>query len=1168
MAHSVVQEHPINSALLTTLLPAQLPQAGEKRRWTELAGSAAALAIYTAAKRHRGLAVVVTATAREASALREAINFYSAAEPLSVVELPDWETLPYDIFSPHQDIISQRIATLAALPTLSHGILIAPLSTLMHRLPPIDYVVSQSFSYQRGATVDRQALIEQLTRAGYQRVETVFEHGEFALRGAIIDIFPMGQKLPLRLDLLDDELDTLRTFDPESQRTIDNIDAIELLPAREFPLDREGINRFLNNWHLQFDGRGDRSTLYKDVQDGIAPQGIEYYLPLFFDTTATLFDYLPASALLFNSDELEPKAAEFWGDVNERYSEYGVDPQRPILPPGELFLSVDQLFVGFKRWPLVVLDKQPSSSAHCDRIQCAAPPAVAIDAKLDNPLTALQSFIDNHANLRVLLCSESAGRREALLELLQKSSLKPSPVESWGEFVDSSAALAITVGTLDESLWLAEANIAVITESALFGQQVLQRRRRSKANGNNENGFKSLAELQIGAPVVHLDHGIGRYHGLITLEVDKSAQEFLQLRYADDANIYVPVASLHLISRYGGNDPELAPLHKLGSDRWGRARAKAAEQVRDSAAELLEIYAKRAARKGFRCSDDERDYSAFCADFPFETTADQQDAIDAVRRDQLAEQPMDRLICGDVGFGKTEVAMRAAFTAVNSGQQVIVLVPTTLLAHQHLENFRDRFANWPVRVEELSRFRSDKEQREVLEALNSGRVDILISTHKLLHSKIDTEQLGLLIIDEEHRFGVHQKEQIKALRAEVDILAMTATPIPRTLNMAMHSIRDLSIIATPPARRLSVKTFIRQQENRIVREAVLREVLRGGQVYYLHNDIKSIGRCAEELATLLPEARIEVAHGQMRERELEKIMSDFYHQRFNVLVCTTIIETGIDIPSANTIVMERADKLGLAQLHQLRGRVGRSHHQAYAYLLTPDKRALTRDAEKRLEAIAAADHLGSGFTLATNDMEIRGAGELLGEEQSGHIQAVGFTLYMEMLDRAVRALQSGKLPLNALDAPTVTEVDLHSPALIPDDYLPDVNARLTLYKRIASVEQPEQLRELQVEMIDRFGLLPEPAKLLIAVTALKLRAAKLGIDKLEMNNTGGRLLFNSTTPIEPLAIIQLMQSNPQRYRLRGGDQLILHWEQPTIAERLSGAEQIIDILQQLADKPV
>lgn len=1136
---------------------------GAKRRWSQLAGSAPALAICAAAQRHQGLLLVVTATAREAAALREAIAFYSAPSPLTVVELPDWETLPYDIFSPHQDIVSQRIATLAALPTIERGILIAPLTTLLHRLPPTDYVVSQSFSYQLGATIDRDALVSQLSRAGYQRVETVFEHGEFALRGAIIDIFPMGRELPLRLDLLDDELDTLRTFDPESQRTIDNIDAVELLPAREFPLDREGINRFLNNWHLLFDGAGDRSTLYIDVQDGIAPQGIEYYLPLFFEHTATLFDYLPESALLFNCGDLEAKAGEFWQDVNERYSEHGVDPQRPILPPAALFLSVDQLFGGFKRWPTVILERDASRAAHSDNLDCAALPAVAIDAKLAEPLTALQQFIGDHPGYRVLLCSESAGRREALLQLLHKAHLKPVEVASWGEFVATDGPLAITVGDLDESLLLPAEGIAVVTESALFGQQVLQRRRRSKASENSENIFKSLAELQIGAPVVHLDHGIGRYHGLITLEVDKTTQEFLQLRYADEANIYVPVASLHLISRYGGSDPELAPLHKLGSDKWGRARAKAAEQVRDSAAELLEIYAKRAARKGFSCSDDERDYQAFCADFPFETTADQQQAIDAVRADQLAEQPMDRLICGDVGFGKTEVAMRAAFTAVTSGRQVIVLVPTTLLAHQHLENFRDRFANWPVRIEELSRFRSDKEQRSVLDALNSGGVDILISTHKLLHSQLDTSRLGLLIIDEEHRFGVHQKEQIKALRAEVDILAMTATPIPRTLNMAMHSIRDLSIIATPPARRLSVKTFIRQHENRVVREAVLREVLRGGQVYYLHNNVKSIRRCADELAALLPEARIEVAHGQMRERELEKVMSDFYHQRFNVLVCTTIIETGIDIPSANTIVMDRADKLGLAQLHQLRGRVGRSHHQAYAYLLTPDKRSLTRDAEKRLEAIAAADHLGSGFTLATNDLEIRGAGELLGEDQSGHIQAVGFTLYMEMLDRAVRALRSGKLPELSLDGPAVTEIDLHCPALIPDDYLPDVNARLTLYKRIASVEQAEQLRELQVEMIDRFGLLPEPAKMLIAVTGLKLQAASLGIDKLEMGPSGGRVVFNHTTPIEPIAIIQLMQSNPQRYRLRGGDQLILHGEQPNPADRLIGAEQIIDILQQL-----
>ena len=762
--------------------------------------------------------------------------------------------------------------------------------------------------------------------------------------------------------------------------------------------------------------------------------------------------------------------------------------------------------------------------------------------------------------MRLLFCAESAGRREVLGDLLKTIDIRPAEVDYWHQFIASDVPYCITTYPIDQGVYCPDQGICLITEGELFGQQVMQRRRRSKAAESPDYVFKNLAELKVGAPVVHIDHGVGRYQGLVTLEVDRTTQEFLMLSYADDAKLYVPVASLHLISRFGGGDQVAAPLNRLGTDKWDKAKEKAAKQVRDTAVELLDIYSRRAARQGFACDSNEEDYRKFSSDFAFETTADQQEAIDAVRRDLLSNQPMDRLVCGDVGFGKTEVAMRAAFTAVTSGKQVVVLVPTTLLAHQHLQNFRDRFANWPVRVEELSRFKTNKEQNDIIAATESGNVDILISTHKLLHADIDFGRLGLMIIDEEHRFGVRQKEKIKSLRSAVDILTMTATPIPRTLNMSMHSIRDLSIIATPPAKRLSVKTFVRKQESRVTREAILREILRGGQVYFLHNDVKSIRRTADELAELVPEARIEIAHGQMRERQLESVMSDFYHQRFNVLVCTTIIETGIDVPSANTILIERADKFGLAQLHQLRGRVGRSHHQAYAYLMTPQDKKLTADALKRLEAISAADHLGSGFTLATNDLEIRGAGELLGEEQSGHIQAIGFTLYLEMLERAVSAIRKGATPDLDTTLDQGIEVNMHLPALIPDDYLPDVNMRLTLYKRLSNCQTEEQLHELQVEMIDRFGLLPEPVKTLFQLAELRQQGERLGLKKIEAGPTSGRLQFTAKTAVEPITIVTMVQKNPSIFRLQNNDQLSFTIPMDTAEQRFTAVN---NILQQL-----
>ena len=1140
--------------------PASKP--GDKQYWGELRAAGRALAVAEAALKYTGLTMLVTETARQAAEQTRALQFFTAQQQLPIYSFPDWETLPYDIFSPHQDIISQRLQTLANLPSARQGIIVVPLSTLMHRIAPTDFVASHSFSYKVGEELNRTQLQDQLGRAGYHRVDTVFEHGEFAFRGSIIDIYPMGEKNPFRIDLLDDEIESLRRFDPESQRTTETVSQLLLLPAREFPTDSEATNRFLNNWHDHFDHDTGKCSIYKDIKDGIAPQGIEYYLPLFFEKTATLFDYLPDEVQLFTHAGIEEAATTFWQDINSRHEEYGVDPERPILPPGEIFVPAETLFQHIKQLSRTIISHQQVEERPGQlNLQLHAVPEIAVNAKLANPLSSLQAFIESVATgTRILFCAESAGRREVLTELLKGIDIKPTDVQHWQQFIASDHRYCITTYPIDQGVYCPTEQICLITEGELFGQQVMQRRRRSKASESPDYVFKNLAELKVGSPVVHIEHGVGRYQGLITLEVDRAIQEFLMLTYADDAKLYVPVSSLHLISRFGGGDQVAAPLNRLGTDKWDKAKEKAAKQVRDTAVELLDIYSRRAAREGFACDSNEEDYQKFSSDFTFETTADQQEAIEAVRRDLLSGQPMDRLVCGDVGFGKTEVAMRAAFTAVSSGKQVVVLVPTTLLAHQHLQNFRDRFANWPVRVEELSRFKTNKEQEQIIAATEAGNVDILISTHKLLHAQIDFSQLGLMVIDEEHRFGVRQKEKIKSLRSAVDILTMTATPIPRTLNMSMHSIRDLSIIATPPAKRLSVKTFVRKQESRVTREAILREILRGGQVYFLHNDVKSIQRAADELSELVPEARIQIAHGQMRERQLEQVMSDFYHQRFNVLVCTTIIETGIDVPSANTILIERADKFGLAQLHQLRGRVGRSHHQAYAYLMTPQDKKLTADATKRLEAISAADHLGSGFTLATNDLEIRGAGELLGEEQSGHIQAIGFTLYLEMLDRAVNAIRNGAKP--ELDAALHQgiEVNMHLPALIPDEYLPDVNMRLTLYKRLSNCQSKEDLHELQVEMIDRFGLLPDEVKALFQLAELRQFGEQLGLKKIEAGPNSGRLQFTENTAVEPMTIVSMVKNNPAIFRLQNNDQLSFTMPMDSAEQRFS---EVNKILQQL-----
>ena len=1137
-----------------------MPAASGKQTWGNLPGAALSLAIAEAASNAERFTLLLTADSQSAERLQDELAFFAPGLP--VLHFPDWETLPYDVFSPHQDIISQRIAALYRLPELTHGVLVVPITTALHRLAPKRFLLGSSLVLDIGQKLDVEQMRTRLEAAGYRCVDTVYEHGEFAVRGALIDLFPMGSALPYRIDLFDDEIETLRTFDPENQRSIDKVESIRLLPAREFPVRKESVTGFRARFRERFDVDFRRCPIYQDLSTGITPAGIEYYLPLFFDETSTLFDYLPEDTQVFSLPGIEQAAEHFWKDVRSRYEDRRVDPERPLLPPAELFIPVEDCFAHLKSWPRVVVSQDDvETGIGRERFPASRFPELAIDAKASEPLGALRRFLDEFPG-RVLFTAESAGRREVLLELLARLKLRPQEVGGWPEFVDSKERLAITIAPLDDGLLLQD--VALIAESPLFGQRIMQRRRREKGRDAGENVIKNLTELREGAPVVHIDHGVGRYQGLVTLEIEGQAAEFLMLQYAEEAKLYVPVSSLHLIARYTGSDDALAPLHRLGSETWQKAKRKAAEQVRDVAAELLDIYARRAAREGHAFADPQVDYETFSAGFPFEETPDQQAAIEAVRSDMLAPKPMDRLICGDVGFGKTEVAMRAAFIAVHSGKQVAVLVPTTLLAQQHYNSFRDRFADWPVRVEVMSRFKSAKEIQAAVQELAEGKVDILIGTHKLLQDDVKFTNLGLVIIDEEHRFGVRQKEQLKALRSEVDILTLTATPIPRTLNMAVAGMRDLSIIATPPARRLSVRTFVMEQQDAVIKEALLRELLRGGQVYYLHNDVKTIEKCAADIAALVPEARIGVGHGQMRERELEQVMGDFYHKRFNVLIASTIIETGIDVPSANTIIIERADKFGLAQLHQLRGRVGRSHHQAYAYLLTPPRKAMTDDAQKRLEAIANAQDLGAGFVLATHDLEIRGAGELLGDGQSGQIQAVGFTLYMEMLERAVKSIQKGEQP--NLDQPLGggPEINLRLPALIPEEYLPDVHARLILYKRIANATEEDGLKELQVEMIDRFGLLPEPTKNLVRLTLLKLHAEKLGITKIDAGPQGGRIEFAADTSVDPMVLIKLIQSQPKRYKFEGATVFKFQVPMERPEERFNTLEALLERLS--ADK--
>ncbi|MDE1942315.1 MAG: transcription-repair coupling factor [Betaproteobacteria bacterium] len=1119
-------------------------------------GSADALLLARLAETSRPL-VILTETAAEAQRLLEEIQWWAPGRAVHL--LPDWETLPYDHFSPHQDLVSERLATLWQFTSGQCDIAVVPMATALYRLPPVSHLAARTFHIRKGERLDLDAFRAQMTTAGYAHVTQVVKPGEYCVRGGLVDLFPMGSAVPFRIDLMDTDVETLRTFDVDTQRTLYPVPEIRLLPAREFPLDEAGRTRFRENFRERFEGDPSRCALYRDVGNGLAPGGVEYYLPLFFEQCDTLFDYLPKAATICLHGDTLAAIQSFWQSTRARWNMLKGDRANPVLDPGELFLTEDQCLALAARHPQVRLQAGLVPDGQAPALATAPLPPVELVRRAEPPIEKLAGFTRDFDG-RVLLVAESLGRRETIARMLEEFGYRTQAVDSWEAFAQGQMPVAITAAPVSTGFLLTDERLAVITETELYRTQVRQSRRRDKGGrGSSDTLLKDLSEVRVGDPVVHVDHGIGRLLGLVTLDSGEGATEFLHLQYAGDDTLYVPVSQLHQIGRYTGGPSESAPLHKLGSGQWEKAKRRAATRARDTAAELLDLYARRAARQGFAFPIREHDYDAFAAGFDFEETPDQAAAIQAVMADMRSGKPMDRLICGDVGFGKTEVAMRAAFLAVSAGKQVAILVPTTLLAEQHYQNFCDRFAEWPVKIAELSRFRSGKESEATLEGLRSGAIDIVIGTHKLISDAVRFAQLGLVIIDEEHRFGVRQKERLKALRAEVDVLTLTATPIPRTLALSLEGLRDFSVIATAPQKRLAIKTFVYPQSDSIIREAALRELKRGGQLYFLYNEVETMENMRDHLARILPEARIAVAHGQLRERELERVMREFYHQQSNLLLCSTIIETGIDVPTANTILIHRADRFGLAQLHQLRGRVGRSHHQAYAYLLTPPPDALTQAAQKRLEAIQMTEELGSGFFLAMQDLEIRGAGEVLGDSQSGDIQEVGFGLYTDMLNHAVKALKAGESW--DLEAPLdiATEINLHAPALLPSDYCGDIRERLVLYKRLANCDSEEDLDALREELIDRFGLLPEPARVLLECHRLRFASQALGIRKVDATGEQIVVQFGRHTPLEPQDVILLLQAH-RDFRLAGPDRLKVLRKGAEPMERATQVRELLGIL--------
>jgi transcription-repair coupling factor (superfamily II helicase) len=1134
-------------------------------RWSHLFGAGLSLAIAKASQQHQGLLCVALSDARQVQIMAEELGFFLSQHDTNtetgVHIFPEWETLAYDIFSPHQDIISSRLKLLSALPDFKHGILLTTTESLLQRLPPIDYVLAHSFTLKSGSTVQIEKLRLQLQDVGYYHVNQVLSQGEFAIRGGLIDIFPMGTTRPFRLDLFDDEIESIRYFDPETQKSTNTTNSINLLPAREVPLTETGIKHFRRAFREHFEGDPSKQHVYEEVSQGRTTPGIEFYLPLFFDDTATLFDYLPSSSLLVLEGDHQDTVSTIIAQIKDRYEARKDDRARKILPPAALYLDQTQYTASLENFSLIA--HFGSTKKNTDWKAPSKPPKeYPVELRADKPYLELSEHL-HRAKHRILLAVETAGRREALEGVLIEHNLIPEPQQDWSTFIQSEDKLGIIVGDIVRGLIVSDPHIELITEGQLYGEKVLQRRQRSQRTAQDPEAIiRSLAELQIGAPVVHIDHGVGRYQGLQVLSMNDLSEEFLVITYHGADKLYVPIQSLQMISRFVGGDPELAPLHKLGSQSWDKAKKKAQVKSYDVAVELLEMQAARDARTGVSFDIPQKDYHLFSDRFGFEETHDQMRAINDVIADLKSSAPMDRLVCGDVGFGKTEVALRAAFVAAFNGKQVIMLVPTTLLAQQHFETFQNRFADMPITIGLLSRFSSQKETKAVLSQMKEGTSDIIIGTHRLIQDDIRLKNLGLIIIDEEHRFGVRQKEKLKRLRNEVDILTLTATPIPRTLNMTMSGLREISIIATPPEQRLAIKTFVMDYNQAIIREACLREIHRGGQMYFLHNEVKTIQRVAEELAELLPEAKIAFAHGQMGELQLEQIMRDFYHQKFNILVATTIIESGIDVPSANTIIINRADKFGLAQLHQLRGRVGRSHHQAFAYLLVPNRKHVSKDAGKRLAAIEQLNDLGAGFSLASHDLEIRGAGELLGETQSGLIDDVGFNLYTDYLNRAIAAIKSAgdkgaRAELN-LDAKPHAAVSMGVAALFPDNYLNNIHLRLVMYKRIAGAQTSDELKELEVESIDRFGLLPDAGKYLFRCTALKLKCMPLGISKIDVDDEGGKIEFIQNAAIDPISIIELVQAQPRVFSLQGPTILKISKDLEEEAARFGFVDKIID----------
>ena len=1103
--------------------------------------------------------VVFSADPIQARRLVNEVKVFNST--LNCLHFPDWETLPYDAFSPHQDLISERLLALHTLRNKEVDILVLPVTTALACLAPVSFIAAYTFSFKKGQRLDENAFKEQLILANYEHVAQVTAAGEFSIRGSLIDLFPMGSPIPYRIDLFDDEIDSIRAFNVDTQRSLYPVDEINLLPGREFPMDEAARNHFRSKFREYFEGDPSKALPYKDISNGIAFAGVEYYLPLFYAETATIFDYLPADSISLSLGNLETSIQSFHDDTLSRYNFLKYDSERPILAPENLYLSAEQFFTALATMPRIHWMEDQ------EHPHIKPSPDVAVQARAQQPLQRLEHLLLKAEN-RTILCADSPGRRETLSQMLSEHALTPDAnIHSLEQVRANKNALpnfSLIVANLYKGFNLPDENIVVLTEGDLYPETAASRlqRRKKESQTNVDSMVRDLSELMPGDPVVHVNYGIGRYLGLVNMDLgEEGPVEMLKMEYADNTELLVPVSQLHVISRYGGADPENAPLHRLGSGQWDKARKKAAIKIRDTAAELLNLYAHRASRQGVEFTLPLSDYQAFVEGFGFEETPDQAAAIEAVIEDMTSGKPMDRLVCGDVGFGKTEVALRAAFIAVANGKQVALLCPTTLLAEQHAQTFANRFADWPVTVAELSRFRTGKQTQQVLESLEKGTTDIVVGTHKILAKDTKFSNLGLVIIDEEHRFGVRQKEALKALRAEVDILTLTATPIPRTLGMSLEGVRDFSVIATAPEKRLAIKTFVRREDSSTIREACLRELKRGGQVYFLHNEVSTIHNRAARLQELIPEARIGVAHGQMSERELEQVMKGFYQQRYNILLCTTIIETGIDVPSANTIIIHRADKLGLAQLHQLRGRVGRSHHQAYAYLLTPGQDAITPNARKRLEAIQSMEELGSGFYLAMHDLEIRGSGEILGDSQSGNIHEIGFSLYTEMLNKAIKALREGKEPDYESPFDQSCEVRLHASALLPNDYCPDVSARLSIYKRLSHAGSLDELRQIQEELIDRFGSLVDEAKNLLSTHRLRLLAEPFTITVVDVGDDKAIITFDKASRVDPLSLIDLVQKN-KHIHFKGPERILIDLKEGlTLDQRIQEVASILGRLQ-------